>query len=105
MLWLIVGRPGAASSRQGRFLPANGLRSASQALFPASLQCGFCPASCPAFPAAARGHRRTVGQLRSVVLAPGAFFFTEAMPFSMAAADEYISLLPMIWPLAAFRLK
>jgi len=27
------------------------------------------------------------------------------MPPSIAEADEYISLCPMIWPLVAFRLK
>lgn len=36
---------------------------------------------------------------------PRAFAFTEAMPLSMALAEAYISLLPMIWPLGAFRAK
>lgn len=44
-------------------------------------------------------------QDRSFIEAPGAFFFTEAMPFSMAAVLEYISLAPMTCPLEALRLK
>ena len=38
-------------------------------------------------------------------VASGAFFFTDSMPFSQAAALSYISLLPITWPLVAFRLK
>jgi hypothetical protein len=41
----------------------------------------------------------------STISASAAFATTEAIPFSMAATDEYISLLPMISPFAAFRTK
>lgn len=45
------------------------------------------------------------GQVRSTTLAAGALFLTDWMPFSIAAADEYISLRPITWPLAAFSVK
>lgn len=44
-------------------------------------------------------------QVLSTILAVGPLVLTDVMPFSMAAAPEYISLLPMTWPLPAFRLK
>ena len=43
--------------------------------------------------------------VRSFSLASGAFFLTDAMPFSMAEVEEYISLRPIVWPLAAVRTK
>jgi hypothetical protein len=43
--------------------------------------------------------------VESAIDAPGALALTEAIPFSSAAAEEYISLVPMIWPLAALRTK
>lgn len=35
----------------------------------------------------------------------GPFRLTDSMPFSIADADEYISLRPIVSPLAAFRTK
>ena len=49
------------------------------------------------------GERRAQLALRSFSSASGALRATDRMPFSMPAADEYISLWPMIWPLPAFR--
>ena len=43
--------------------------------------------------------------LRSKLSSFAAFFFTDSMPFSAALFDSYISLLKMISPLPAFRLK
>ena len=43
--------------------------------------------------------------VNSLVFAVGAFSLTDLMPFSMDDADEYISLLPMVWPLLATNTK
>ena len=43
--------------------------------------------------------------VRSTILAPAALALTDAIPFCIAEADEYISLLPMACPLVAFRTK
>jgi hypothetical protein len=40
-----------------------------------------------------------------LVSASGAFFFTDSIPLSREATDSYISLLPMICPFVAFKLK
>lgn len=62
-------------------------------------------------PAFANGENQATGitgpdtQVLSTTSAVGPLALTEAMPFSIAAAPEYISLLPMTWPLPAFRLK
>jgi hypothetical protein len=38
-------------------------------------------------------------------LASGAFFLTDAFPVVLPPEDVYISLVPITWPLEAFRLK
>ena len=45
------------------------------------------------------------GQVRSLTGADGALVLTDAMPFSIALAEEYISLRPIVWPLAAVSTK
>lgn len=44
-------------------------------------------------------------QAVSATWASGAFFLTDAMPFSIPELREYISLFPMVCPLAAVRTK
>lgn len=44
-------------------------------------------------------------QVRSLTGADGALVLTDAMPFSIALAEEYISLRPIVWPLAAVSTK
>ena len=44
-------------------------------------------------------------KVSSSTVASGALLFTEAIPFSMAAILSYISLVPIICPLLAFKLK
>lgn len=41
----------------------------------------------------------------SLITVLGLFSITEAIPLSRPLSDEYISLLPMIWPFAALRTK
>jgi len=41
----------------------------------------------------------------STTLAPGAFDFTDSIPLSLPEDDSYISLVPIIWPFDALRLK
>jgi hypothetical protein len=41
----------------------------------------------------------------STRLASGAFFITDSIPSSRDFSDSYISLLPITWELAAFRVK
>jgi hypothetical protein len=41
----------------------------------------------------------------SSISAFGAFFITELIPFSIALAEEYISLVPITCPLDAFNTK
>lgn len=55
----------------------------------------------PAFATLTR-FRAQVSSRMSVV---GPFFLTDSMPLSRAEAEEYISLLPMTSPFAAFRTK
>lgn len=77
-----------------------------------------CPASCGRRPrwhrSGCRPHSAPCAERRrpmqaqpaaSSTAAPGAFFFTDSTPFSIAAADEYISLLPTCWPLPASSTK
>lgn len=56
-----------------------------------------------------RGKRRLSpvrsGHVRSLTAADGALVLTDAMPFSIALAEEYISLRPIAWPLAAVSTK
>jgi hypothetical protein len=49
--------------------------------------------------------RRKKHQVSSLVGADGPLVLHEAMPFSMADVDEYISLRPRVWPFAAVRTK
>ena len=48
---------------------------------------------------------RLMDQAASTTDTSGALALTEAMPFSMAAKDAYISLCPMNRPLAALKTK
>lgn len=48
---------------------------------------------------------RVPGQVRSITVAPGAFSFTDSMPFSLAVVEEYISLVPITCPFVAVSVK
>src|SRR6185437_3929668 len=59
-------------------------------------------------PRASRLRRREIvgySPVWSSTSAPGAFFWTDSIPFSADALRSYISLLAMTWPLVATRLK
>ena len=43
--------------------------------------------------------------VKSSIVADGALFFTDVIPFSIALFDEYVSLVPITCPLDALRLK
>ena len=41
----------------------------------------------------------------SLTVFVGPFAFTDVIPLSIADADEYVSLFPIVWPLVALRTK
>ena len=43
--------------------------------------------------------------MRSITVASGAFALTDAMPFSLAVVEEYISLVPITCPFVAVSVK